>query len=128
LPLTHALGIDRSSVSRRVRVAIEQGYLRNLEDREGKPAKLVLGDPLPDDLEILPLPEALADHCTVALATEGVKGNEPPEELATDEEEAELERARAKLNGHNDQLHAAGIAQTLEDVLGQPYEPSGSAA
>jgi hypothetical protein len=72
-PLTEALKLDRSSVSRRVGVAIEQGYLRNLEDREGKPAKLVLGDSLPDDLEILPSPPNLADHCAVALEAEGVK-------------------------------------------------------
>jgi hypothetical protein len=71
-PLTTTLSLDRSSVSRRVKVAIEQGYLRNLEDRDGKPAKLVLGDPLPDDLEILPAPATLADHCTVAVVSKGV--------------------------------------------------------
>jgi hypothetical protein len=33
--------------------------LRNLEDRKGKPARLVLGDPLPEEIELLPKPERL---------------------------------------------------------------------
>ena len=41
------LGIDKSSASRRVIAALERGYLRNLEDRRGRPSRLVLGDPLP---------------------------------------------------------------------------------
>jgi hypothetical protein len=53
------LGIDKSSASRRVRAATERGYLRNLEDRRGRPARLVLGDPLPADVTILPTAEEL---------------------------------------------------------------------
>ena len=44
----------------RVKVAVERGYLRNLEDRKGKPARLVVGDQMPEDQEILPVPEDLA--------------------------------------------------------------------
>lgn len=43
--------------------ATEQGYLKNLEDRRGKPARLVPGDPLPEDLRILPATEELR-RCT----------------------------------------------------------------
>jgi len=54
------LGIDKSSASRRVRAATERGYLRNLEESRGRPARLVLGDPLPADVTILPTVEELA--------------------------------------------------------------------
>jgi hypothetical protein len=59
-PLARALGIDKSAASRRVRVAIEDGYLINLEERKGRPARIILGDPLPEERAILPPPEALA--------------------------------------------------------------------
>ena len=67
-----ALGLDKSSAWRRVRAATEKGYLRNLETGRGRPARLVLGDALPDEVELLPSPERLADGCTVAGQTEGV--------------------------------------------------------
>jgi hypothetical protein len=35
----------------------------NLEDRKGRPALLVLGDPIPEDLEVLPSPEPAAGSC-----------------------------------------------------------------
>ena len=53
------LKVDKSTASRRVRVAIERGYLRNLEINEGRPARLVLGEPLPEDRPILPSPHDL---------------------------------------------------------------------
>ncbi|MGC8633896.1 MAG: hypothetical protein ACP5VP_04410 [Candidatus Limnocylindrales bacterium] len=53
------LGIDKSSASRRVRAALDRGYLRNLEDRRGRPSRLVLGDQLPDQVTILPTVEEL---------------------------------------------------------------------
>ncbi len=49
-----ALGIDSPPALRRVRMAIERGYLKNEETRKGQPAQLVLGDPLPGDVVILP--------------------------------------------------------------------------
>lgn len=48
------LGIDKSSASRRVRVAIDRAYVRNLEDHRGRPARLVVGDSLPSDSTVLP--------------------------------------------------------------------------
>jgi hypothetical protein len=53
------LKLDKSVISRRVTAAVESGVLRNLEDRKGRPARLVLGDPLPDEIELLPKPERL---------------------------------------------------------------------
>jgi biotin operon repressor len=55
--LTSELKLDRSAVSRRVRNAKDRGYLRDLEENPRKPSRLVPGDDLPDDLQILPKPE-----------------------------------------------------------------------
>ena len=67
------LKLDKSAVSRRVRKAIEQGYLINDEDRPRKPSRLRIGDPLPEDQVILPTLETLEDVCcTVA------RDSEPP--------------------------------------------------
>ena len=70
--LAKELGLDKSSASRRAKDAIKRGYLNNLEDKRGRPARLVLGDPLPDDVEVLPTPENLkAKYCTLAASTVG---------------------------------------------------------
>jgi hypothetical protein len=42
------LGIDKSSAHRRVASAIERGYLANDESLRERPAKLRIGEPLPD--------------------------------------------------------------------------------
>ena len=74
------LGLDKSATSRRVRKAIKQGYLQNQEDKKGKPYRLVLGDPMPEDQQILPPPETLdTDRCTVARETEGIAPPLPPD-------------------------------------------------
>jgi hypothetical protein len=41
-------------------MAAEGGYLRNLEDKRGKPARWVIGEPLPDESDLLPDPAQLA--------------------------------------------------------------------
>jgi hypothetical protein len=63
--LVEALGIDKGRVSRNVRAALDGGYLVNREERRGRPHRLVPGDPLPDDVAILPRPEELR-CCAVA--------------------------------------------------------------
>lgn len=73
--IAEALGLDKSAASRRVRVAIDRGYLRNLEERRGRPSRIVLGDPLPADVQILPEPEVL--QC--CSASPGDRA-EPPDE------------------------------------------------
>jgi DNA-binding transcriptional ArsR family regulator len=52
--LARKLELDRSTVSRRARSAKDRGYLRDLEDNPRKPSRLILGDDLPDDVQILP--------------------------------------------------------------------------
>jgi biotin operon repressor len=55
--LARELKLDRSAVSRRARNAKDRGYLRDLEDNPRKPSRLIPGDDLPDDVQILPKPE-----------------------------------------------------------------------
>jgi len=86
--LGHELGLDKSSASRRAKDAIALGYIKNLEDKRGREARLVLGDPLPDDLELLPSPEKLAaECCTVAPLQRGIEML-PPTASAVEEEAA----------------------------------------
>lgn len=93
------LGIDKSNAGRRLRLAADGGYVRNLEDKRGRPARWVIGDPLPDEVVVLPTatqlatPGALVDLecCGVAAVSEegSAKGNghrsgylvDPPEAI-----------------------------------------------
>jgi hypothetical protein len=67
--LAKTLKIDKSAASRRWQAARARGYLRNLENGRGKPARLVVADPLPQDVEVLPPSQLVGDvhdRCTVA--------------------------------------------------------------
>jgi hypothetical protein len=57
--LMGVLELDKSAISRRVAGALSGGFLKNLEDRKGRPARLVIGDPLPINREVLPLLDQL---------------------------------------------------------------------
>ena len=81
------LRIDKSAASRRCRKAIDRSYLQNLEERRGKPYKLTVDQPMPEDRMILPEPEQLMGYsedrgCTVAPVSEG---SNPPALLSTDQ-------------------------------------------
>jgi len=67
--LAEELELDKSAVRRRVKAAGD--YINNLEDKRGKPAQLVPGANLPDDVEVLPNPVAL-DPGSEAGVQEGV--------------------------------------------------------
>jgi hypothetical protein len=75
--VARALGLDNSSALRRVRVAIERGYLLNFEHSSGRAAQLVLDAPLPEDVDVLPSVERLWG-CTVASGSEGLDTPPPP--------------------------------------------------
>ena len=64
LTLAERLGMSRSGAWRRGQTALRDGFLINVEDRQGYPARLKLGDPLPPGRSILPSPDELfsADH------------------------------------------------------------------
>ncbi len=85
--VTEDLQIDKAAASRRVKVAVDQGYLRNLEDRKGRPARLVVGEPMPEDAEILPPPEDLEEvlsGCAVDRDFEGIQHPPPPDSVPED--------------------------------------------
>jgi hypothetical protein len=58
MDVANILHLNRSTVSRRVSACLEEGYLVNRETKRGQPFRLVVGDPLPDDAEVLPTPES----------------------------------------------------------------------
>jgi hypothetical protein len=58
--LAAKLRLDKSVTSRRLRQATELGYLVNLETRRARPARIVLGDPMPEVVKLLPEPGELA--------------------------------------------------------------------
>ena len=70
--IAEKLQLDKSNVSRRLRMAADGGYLRNLEDKRGKPGRWVIGDPLPESVDLLPDPAQLATadatHLTRSVA------------------------------------------------------------
>ena len=72
--LAARLGIDPSSLSRRVRVSTRAGWIVNQETRRGMPAQLVPGDPLPPGHLVLPEPADLA----AIRPPEGSRGGEGP--------------------------------------------------
>ena len=74
--LAQILKVDKSVASRRWNAAKAGGHLKNLETGRGKPARIVLADPLPDDVAVLPSPERLRDRCTVARVVGGIP--DPP--------------------------------------------------
>jgi hypothetical protein len=85
-PLADKLALDKSNVSRRLRQAADGGYVRNLEDKRGKPGRWVVGDPLPEATVLLPNPAQLCnseqqadqDRCGVAADSEGERADGIP--------------------------------------------------
>lgn len=57
--LAARLGLDKSVASRRLRQATDLGYLVNRETRSGQPARIALGEPMPEEVQVLPEPHQL---------------------------------------------------------------------
>jgi hypothetical protein len=57
--LAAKLALDKSSASRRLRDATDRGYRVSLETRRGRPARIVLGDPMPEMVKLAPEPGEL---------------------------------------------------------------------
>jgi hypothetical protein len=91
--LAEELKLDNSTAWRRVRTAIDRGYAKNLEDRKGRPARLVPGDDLPDDIEILPAVARLQGCSDFGGDKEDkVSGEETEDRIQSVEEVFELAR------------------------------------
>jgi winged helix-turn-helix DNA-binding protein len=95
--LAAELGLDRGTVSRRVRKALDGGYVRNLEEHRGRPHRLLPGDPLPDEHVILPDPEELHGCAVAETPPPGQGGNGLPvvTRRPTTEFKERLERLKA---------------------------------
>jgi hypothetical protein len=70
------LNLVKQPAHRRVRLALDGGYLKNLEHRRGRPAQLVLGDPLPENTQILPDPRKLRDDAKLRSGFTVLRGRE----------------------------------------------------
>ena len=68
--ITRELKLDRSVVSRRVNHAIDQGYMRAIEEGggRGKPKRVALDEPMPADDPLLPSPQEVRDFGNAAEA------------------------------------------------------------
>jgi hypothetical protein len=53
------LGLDKGTISKRIKKAIELGYLEDIGDGQGYSMKLKLKEPMPEDTHILPAPSEL---------------------------------------------------------------------
>jgi len=119
--LAKHLHLDKSTTSRRVSVALEGGYLVNDETRKHHASQLRVGDPLPEDQEVLPssekLLDAIAKCCSVASDPEGVERHVS---LAADAKE---EKRGAGVNGAVDPVYCKN-SPTGHHMLGAPG-PSG---
>ena len=62
--LATKLKLDKGSASRRANSACQRGYLRNDEDKKGRPARFRKADSLPSETQVLPTVEAL-QRCSV---------------------------------------------------------------
>ncbi len=74
------LNIDKAAASRRVGAALNRGYLNNLEERKGRPSRLVLGESMPEDEQVLPAPEEIRgvpSGCAVDRGNEEVEAPSP---------------------------------------------------
>jgi MarR family len=96
--LARELKLDRSSVSRRVRNAKDRGYLRDLEENLRKPSRLVLGDDLPDDVQILPsLEDVRASMQKRAPSSARLDGAQEPHRNGQNSEDAYKACSRARV-------------------------------
>jgi hypothetical protein len=90
--LKSALQLDKSAISRRVADALDAGFLKNLEDRKGRPARLVLGDALPDNREVLPASEQLAGDDELRGCRVDSRDKPPPPDAEQEVDSREAQR------------------------------------
>ena len=60
--LAQILGLDKSATSRRWQSARARGYVKNQEERKGRPAQIVINEPMPDEIEVLPSVDQLHEQ------------------------------------------------------------------
>jgi len=60
--VANELDLDTTAARRRIHVALSEGYIINQETRKYQPFRLVPGEDLPEDEEVLPTPEQLEER------------------------------------------------------------------
>jgi hypothetical protein len=110
--LAELLGVHPSTVTRRVDQAIALGYVVNDEWRAGHPARYRRGNPLPDELVLLPTVETLqrciADTADPATPTQGPA---PVDAKTADSPTAESD---TQLALDNDPSSSGAVARVLQ--------------
>ena len=81
--LAQVLGLDKSAASRRAASAVHLGFLLNLEDRKGRPARLEIGESMPERVSVLPSREVL-HRCSVDRGVWS-SPHPPPEQLMAEQ-------------------------------------------
>jgi hypothetical protein len=134
--LAKHLGLDKSSVRSRVRKAIGRCYLINNEPKEGLPARITLGDPLPNETQILPSPDVLrGDPGGEGHETRGISPRDPESNEAVsgkaensgkspriDPKSApEAEKLTEKASKSAEDPHGASVP--LGETISEPYPP-----
>jgi primase-like protein len=88
--LAEHLKLEKSTVSARVHRADARGFLTNNETKKGLPARIALGDPLPEERRVLPPPEAFEGGCSgVRCESGGIDPHATPSNTLTPEGEAD---------------------------------------
>jgi hypothetical protein len=72
--IARELPLDTSSAPRWVTEAGERGYLLDLEQKRGRPAKIALREPMPAHVVVLPDVSLLAEHCSEVCSIVRVNG------------------------------------------------------
>jgi hypothetical protein len=141
LQVAQLLEVDKSNAGRRLRAAADGGYVRNREDRRGKPGRWVLGDPLPEAVVLLPAADDLTG-CVVALRSGEESGRAPVARLRPllgEETQEDTDHARSPAtpdltDGQHTRLrlvlrNAAGLGVTVPQAVNRlGYMPADGAA
>lgn len=110
--LAELLGVHPSTVTRRVDQAIALGYIVNDEWRAGHPARYRRGNPLPDELELLPTVETLL-RCDAGKATTDTPPPRPPNATVSPEVVDGLIQRMPELEGWD----RAAVERLAPDLL-----------
>lgn len=113
LKVAEQLGVHKSVASRRVTTSIKGGWLINDEEKRGRPFKLRLGDPLPEERVALPSPDVLFP---IPL----------PSNPATVQPEGEISHGDAETAGCKSGYtvaRPAGTVQPVAERLQSPMQP-----
>jgi hypothetical protein len=95
--LAKTLDLGKSTAHDRVQRALARGFLINNEAKKGLPARIAIGDPLPEERQILPDPKVFEDCSGVRTVLGGVKteGEESSEILRSEGDKTEKQPSAA---------------------------------